>query len=329
MIGLSNFNIAILHNDVPPGADPSEDVLDQVDSVVKCLSKLNIGYTIVPVGDEITQSINTLVSQRPDAVFNLCEGVYGLSGLEMNMAAVLELLRIPFTGSPSLSLGLCQRKDLAKNILSANGVPTPKYIVLTDNEVYSLRGFKFPLFVKPVQEDGSLGVTGENVVWNRRQLTERISYVTKTYKQPALVEEFIDGRELNVALLGNNPPVVLPLEEVLFVGQEKILSYNAKWIRASRSYEETTPVCPANLDADILKKVEEVAILSFRLLRCRDYARVDIRLSGNTPYVLEVNPNPDIDPNAGYAFSLQAAGLSLEEFVERVVGYALSRKDHP
>ncbi|MCL4436182.1 MAG: ATP-grasp domain-containing protein [Thaumarchaeota archaeon] len=326
---MSNFNIAILHNDVPPGSDPSEDVLDQVEGVAKCLSNLNINYTIVPVGDEITKPINTLVSQRPDAVFNLCEGVYGLSGLEMNMAAVLELLRIPYTGSPSLSLGLCQRKDLAKSVLSANGVPTPKYLVLTGNEEYSLRGLKFPLFVKPVQEDGSIGVTGENVVWSRRQLTERVNHVTKTYKQPALVEEFIDGRELNVALLGNNPPVALPLSEILFIGQEKFVSYNAKWIKASRSYEETTPVCPANLDADTLKKVEEVAISSFRLLRCRDYARVDIRLSGKTPYVLEVNPNPDIDPNAGYACSLHAAGLSLEEFVERVVGYALSRKDHP
>lgn len=326
---MSNFNIVILHNDVPSGADPSEDVLDQVDGVAQCLSKLDINYTIVAVGDEITQSISTLVSQRPDAVFNLCEGVYGLSDLEMNMAAVLELLRIPYTGSPSLSLGLCQQKDLAKNILSANGVPTPKYLVLTSNEEYSLRGLKFPLIVKPVQEDGSIGVTGESVVWNRRDLTERANYVTHTYKQPALVEEFIDGRELNVALLGNDPPVVLPLSEILFIGKEKVLSYNAKWIEASRSYEETTPVCPANVDADTLKKIEEVALSSFRLLRCRDYARIDVRLSGKTPYVLEVNPNPDIETNAGYACSLLAAGLSLEDFVERVVGYALSRKDHP
>ncbi len=325
---LSNFKIAILHNHVPPESDPSDDVLDQVEGVARCLSKLNIDYTIIPIGDEVTQSINTLVSQQPDAVFNLCEGVYGLSGLEMNMAAVLELLRIRFTGSPSISLGLCQRKDLAKDILLANGIPTPKYLVLTGNADYSLRGLKFPLFVKPVQEDGSIGVTGESVVRNRRELTERVNYVAKTYKQPALVEEFIDGRELNVALLGNNPPIVLPPSEILFIGQEKMLSYNAKWIRASRSFEETTPVCPTNLDADVLKKVEEVALTSFHLLRCRDYARIDIRLSGTTPYVLEVNPNPDIDENAGYADSLKAAGITLEEFVERVIGFALNRKDY-
>lgn len=324
---MPNLKIVILHNDVPLGADVSEDVLDQVDGVAKCLSKLNIDYTTIHIDDEITSAINSLVSQRPDAVFNLCEGVYGISGLEMNMAAVLELLRIPYTGSPSLSLGMCQQKDLAKAILTANGVSTPKYRVLTGDEEYSLRGLKFPLIVKPVQEDGSIGITEESVVRNRRELSEQINHVVKTYKQLALVEEFIDGREFNVALLGNNTPIVLPLSEILFIGKEKIVSYNAKWIKASRSYEETTVVCPAELDEDALKKVKSVAVTAFRLLRCRDYARVDIRFSGETPYVIDVNPNPDIDPNAGYAYSLRAAGLSLEDFVERVVGYALSRKD--
>jgi D-alanine-D-alanine ligase len=193
------------------------------------------------------------------------------------------------------------------------------------------KGLTYPLIVKPRFEDASLGITGESIVGSEKALLNRIRYIHDTYRQDALVEEFIDGRELNVAIVGNSHPEVLPISEILFnpALPHPIVSYSGKWLEQSAEYNGTRPVCPASLRFREEFLIKDVALRAFKLLECRDYARIDIRFREGVPYILEVNANPDIAPEAGLARAAKAAGLSYPEFIGRMVGLAQRRKETP
>jgi len=257
---------------------------------------------------------------------NLCEGAFGDSHQEMNVPSLLELLRIPYTGSSPLALGICQNKGLAKDILRANGIPTPDYKVLRDFDDWKAE-MDFPLFVKPLREDASIGISSKSYVTTEAELKGQVEYIHAQYGQPALVEEYIDGRELNVAILGNASPRILPISEILFdFDQEpKIVGYSAKWLKETEEYEKTNPVCPAVLEEAAKNKVERVALYAYLAVCCRDYARVDMRLRDDMLFVLEVNANPDISHETGFARSLRAAGIPYEEFIRQIVFFALER----
>jgi len=303
------------------------DVLDQVRAVEDAVVKLGFHCELFPLRDDVEGVVRSLKARRPDVVVNLAEGYMGDSGLEMHVPSILELLGIPYTGSTPLTLGLCQDKSLAKEVLRANGIPTPKYRVMSTFE--GPKGLDFPLVVKPLREDASIGITRSSFVRSLAELEGQVRYVNEVYGQPALVEEYVEGRELNVSILGNEEPMVLPISEIVFEpGYEpRIVDYAAKWFKDSEEYTKTRPVCPAELSDELKQRVEEVAIRAFKALRCRDYARVDVRLEveSGTPYVLEVNPNPDISPDAGFTRSLRAAGIAFEEFVKVIINFALSR----
>jgi len=331
---ISDLKVGILFN-LPVKSFRGEDVdyvaeaevEDQVEAVQEALEELDLEYQRFPLKDDVESLVRVLRSYRPDVVINLCEGAFGDSHLEMNVPSILELLGMPYTGSPPLALGLCQDKGLTKDILKAKGIPTPKYRVLGGFEDWG-GGIDYPLFVKPLKEDASLGIARESFVRDYGELKRRVGYVIKRYRQPALVEEYIDGRELNVSVLGNVKPEVLPISEIIFEfpDEPKILDYSAKWFRESEEYKKTKPMCPAELNSPLKDKVELVALQAYEALHCRDYARVDIRLRSEVPYVLEVNPNPDVSPDAGFARSLKAKGISFEEFVKKIIFFALERK---
>ncbi|MEM2876291.1 MAG: ATP-grasp domain-containing protein [Candidatus Bathyarchaeia archaeon] len=331
---LSGLKVGVLFN-LPTKPSRGEEIdyiaeagiEDQVEAVQDALMRLDLQHQLFPLEGDVEALVRALKLHKPDVVINLCEGVFGDSHLEMYVPSLLELLGIPYTGSPPLTLGLCQDKSLTKDILKANEIPTPKYRVLSSLENW--RGeIDYPLFVKPLREDASLGISRESFVRGYLELKNRVEYINKRYMQPALVEEYVEGRELNVAVFGNEEPTILPISEILFdfVDEPRIVDYSAKWLRESDEYRKTKPVCPAKLEQPTEEVVERVAVKSYRVLGCRDYARVDIRLKGNIPYVLEVNPNPDISPDAGFARSLKAAGISYEEFVKTVLSFALERK---
>jgi D-alanine-D-alanine ligase len=315
----------------PPRGEDSDyvaeaEVEEQAESVQKALDKLGFEYQMLPFEIDLELLIKTLKNFRPDVVINLCEGAFGDSHHELNVPSMLELLNIPYTGSPPLALGMAQNKGLTKKILEANGLPTPKFKVLENPENLQ-SDLKFPLFVKPLKEDASIGISNKSYVRNEADLKAQVEYITNRYKQPALVEEYIAGRELNVAILGNENPRALPISEIMFdfKDEPKIVGFSAKWFKESDEYKKTKPVCPALLDPSIKNNVERIALQAFELLYCRDYARIDIRLKNNTPWILEVNPNPDISPEAGFSRSLKTAGISYEQFVEKIIQFALHR----
>jgi D-alanine-D-alanine ligase len=315
----------------PPRGEDSDyvaeaEVEEQAESVQKALDKLGFEYQMLPFEIDLELLIKTLKNYRPDVVINLCEGAFGNSHHELNVPSMLELLNIPYTGSPPLALGMCQNKGLTKKILEANGLPTPKFKIL-ENPQNLQDDIEFPLFVKPLKEDASIGISNKSYVRNEAELKAQVEYITNRYKQPALVEEYIAGRELNVAILGNENPRALPISEITFdfKDEPKIVGFSAKWFKESDEYKKTKPVCPALLDPSVKNNVERIALQAFEVLYCRDYARIDIRLRDNSPWILEVNPNPDISPEAGFSRSLKAAGLSYEQFVEKIIQFALHR----
>jgi D-alanine-D-alanine ligase len=306
-------------------------IVEEIGAVQEAVQSLGHQSAVVAIREEILPVIHWLKEVRPDVVFNLCESVYGNSCWEMNIPALLDLFRIPYTGSPPLTLGLCQDKGKVKDILLSQGILTPRYRIF-DRGVSPIKGNTFPIIVKPLLEDGSLGISKESVVFDDEALNRQIRYVTEMYDQPALVEEFVDGRELNVGLLETNGKVgVLPISEIDYSefpeGIPKICGYEAKWVEESTEYQKSRPVCPAPLEWVVQKRVEHIVLKVFRLFGCRDYARVDIRLDRNGKiYVLEVNPNPDISPNSGMTRAIKARGMTYVEFIGGVLERAHQRK---
>ncbi len=320
---------------MPVGSSRGEDidyvseaeVEEQVVAVEDSLKRLGLMCERFSVNEDFAGLVSWLKERNPDIVINLCEEALGDSHFEMDVPALLELLRFSYTGSPPLTLGLCQDKGLTKSILESRGLPTPKYQILRKFEDWEGQ-VCYPLFVKPLREDASLGITKESYVKNEAELRKRVEYITERYNQPALVEEYVTGRELNVSILGDKDLQILPISEIVFgfTDEPRIVDYSAKWIDESEQYKKTIPVCPAELDIDTRRTVESVALRAYVALQCRDYARVDIRLNNGTPYILEVNPNPDISPQAGFARSLKAAGIPYEDFVNRLVMMACKRR---
>ena len=332
------MNVAVCFNRVPSklakgeSADriSEEGAETEARAVTKALKQLGFQAALLPVGKDIDKLIEKLRATPGQILFNLCEGFWGDSRKELHVAALFDLLGLAYSGSAPLCLGLTQDKVRTKDILVRHGLPTPKYILVKMGEqIPKTKDLTYPLFVKPRFEDASLGITSDSLVETETALKKRIQYIHDTYHQGALVEEYIDGREINAAILGNGPFEVLPLSEIRFLPglRHAIVSYDGKWLEDSPEYIGTEPVCPAQLKAKEAFLIKDVALRAYKLLECRDYARVDIRLRGDVPYILEVNANPDISPTAGLANAARAAGITYPKLIERILAMTLKRKE--
>jgi D-alanine-D-alanine ligase len=315
-----------------PSVDLSEvGVMEEMEDIKSALTSLGYRPTILNVDSNVYRLMDYLREERPDLIFNLVECVENDAIQEMNVAGVYDLLKIPYTGADGLALGTALNKPRVKELLGYHGILTPRFQVfgLTDKLV-PREDFRFPLIVKPAREDASVGISDASVVYAVNDLRKRIRFIHQEFDQPALVEEYIVGRELNVAVVGNKKPLILPISEIDFSGltegMEKIVSYEAKWMHGTVAYEGTKGVCPAVLEPAVEAQVREIALRCFRIIGCRDYARVDFRLTADgTPYVLEVNPNPDISDEAGFARSARSHGFTFQEIVGKIVECALER----
>jgi D-alanine-D-alanine ligase len=269
-----------------------------------------------------------------DFVFNIAEGLHG-SSRESQIPAMLEMLRIPYLGSDPLTLGLCLDKSRAKEILSHYGIPTAPFSVVHTLEALDDARVKFPSLVKPLHEGSSKGVYDSCVVRDTVELEREVQTILEVYREPALIEEFLTGREFTVALLGNDERVeVLPIVEIKFdtlpPGANPIYSYEAKWVWDSRERPLEIFSCPAEISDDLRGEIEDVCLGAYRLLRCRDWSRIDVRCDAHGKvHVLEVNPLPGILPrpedNSCFPKAARARGLSYNQIIQRVLDIALER----
>ncbi len=316
----------------PPSVDLSElGVIEEMEDIKIALDSLGYKTSITNVNSDVYRLIDYLREERPDIIFNLVECVENESLQEMNVAGLYDLLKIPYTGAGPLALGTALNKPRVKEILTYHGIRTPDYQVFRAQDRIVLKeGLTFPLIVKPSHEDGSVGISDLSIVNNLSELRKRVRFIHAEFEQPALVEQYILGREMNVAILGSLRPQVLPISEIDFSGlpadMHKIVSYEAKWMHGTAAYEGTRGVCPAKLTARQEGEMKRTALTCFQLIGCRDYARIDFRLTPEgVPYVLEVNPNPDISDDAGFARSARGAGYSFPEAIGKIVESAVER----
>ncbi len=311
-------------------------VIEAREHVEQALREGGYRTTLFNINGDLKRLIDFLEDTKPDLVFNLCEGVRNQAIHEMHIAGIFELLGVPFTGAGAFALGSCLNKVRTKEILSYHDIPTARFLMvrtLADLDANHL-DLRFPLIVKPSREDASIGIENSSVVRDQTALRDRVRFVLETHQQPALVEEFIEGRELNVAIVGTADPIVLPISEIDFSGlpsgYPKIVTYNAKWMEGTPEYVGTVGTCPAALDAEVERLVRRIALLAYRVMEVRDYARVDLRLAADgTPYALEVNPNPDISEDAGFARSGRTHGWTYPEMIAAIVESALERTAQP
>ncbi|HTR51203.1 MAG TPA: hypothetical protein VMJ10_10890 [Kofleriaceae bacterium] len=285
-------------------------------------------------GVEVYAVLARLHANKPDILFNLCESMDGDPRNEPTFAGLLDLFKIPYTGAELVALASCLHKQRTKDILLAHGVPTPPYRLLrteADLDDPALEALDYPWFVKLAHEDASLGITEANVVASPAALRARTRELFAEYREPVLAERYIEGREVNVTILGHGRTLeVLPLHEIDFAqmppDRPRIVSYAAKWDEAHVDYAGTKPVPLGPTAPGVVAEIERVSIAAWHALELRDYGRVDLRVdAAGVPWVIDINPNPDISPDAGVARAAAAAGLSYPQLVSKVAETAMRR----
>jgi D-alanine-D-alanine ligase len=289
------------------------------------------GYRVVRLG--VNYSPDALLAglrrQRPDVVFNLFEGTADHGQTEAYAAGLLQWLGLPFTGSPFDTLCLARNKHLTKSLLRGAGLPTPDFLVVEALPVPPCE-LTWPVIVKPATQDASVGLDQGSVVTTQEALEARVAWMLEHYGPPVLVEEFIRGREFNVAVIDAPELRPLPISEISFIEKEgfwPIVTFDAKWNPGTHDYEATPTHYPAEVSPRLADRLNALALKAFRLLGCRDYARLDFRVRPNgRPYLLEVNPNPDFCPSAGFTHNLELAGVSHAQFTVELVQAALRRR---
>ncbi len=301
-------------------------IVSDVNAVYRALQKIGFRVTCLPLEPPLQSAIRRLESIKADLVFNLFEGFDSQPETEAMVADFLPHLGIPYTGCTGTALSLALDKAESKARLQAAGIHTPKYQVLEPATLH-LFALDFPCIVKPLSQHGSLGICEESVVYNFTGLERQVTTISERFRDKALVEEFIEGREFNITVIGTRPPETLPVSEIIYSlpqGMPPILTFAAKWDPESLYFKHTTPRCPAEIDHKLQQKITTIARVALELLGNRGYARVDLRLDRRgEPRALELNPNPDISPDSGAALQARAAGMDYEQFIEKLVQLAL------
>jgi D-alanine-D-alanine ligase len=308
---------------------PSTILREEIGAIEESLREGGYSPYVLSVDHFSRDLVQTIYRISPKFIFNLCEEINRKCELEMCVAGLLELMGIPYTGSGPFALGLALNKFHVKQILRSANLPAAKGYLHAPGQKVRCR-LQLPVIVKPVHEDGSLGINTDSVCYDLAHLDRQVAYVHDVYKEDALVEEYLDGREFNVSIIGEREPKVLAISEIDFSGmpdgEPHIVSYRAKWDEESPMFIGTQPICPADIPKRLESRIRDIAVRSYKTIGCRDYGRVDMRLNARgSIHVLEVNPNPDISPRAGFARAARSAGFSYSEIVLRITQFALER----
>lgn len=325
-IGLS-FNVKRAAAEAAPLADEEEE-FDAPETIAALRSVLEgLGHEVQLLGDGEELLRRLLDGPRPELVLNIAEGTGASRSREARVPAVLEMLGIPHTGSDPLTLAVTLDKDCAKRLVRDAGLATPDWVLVAgdgDEAAEALARLPLPAIVKPACEGSSKGVLATSLVHDRDALRDAVTRLRLTYRQPILVEEFIDGDELTVGLLGNDPPEVLGVMRVVPRNARGPFVYSLEVKRDWR--RQVDYECPARLAAADTRRVERAALAVWKALGCRDVARADFRLRRGIPYFLEVNPLPGLSPSSGDLVLLaQAVGVEYPELISRIVQAAMRR----
>jgi D-alanine-D-alanine ligase len=301
-------------------------VLEAVEAVQEALLGLGYGVVKIPLTPPLPRAQERLAALKADLAFNLFEGFAGHPETEAEIAEILTVLKVPFTGCPAGALNLALDKAKTKAFLKSAGIATPDFQLLRPETLSSFR-LSYPCIVKPRREDASHGLSAQNVVNDFASLEKQVTAVSRYYGGQALVEHFIEGREFNVTVLGDT---VLPVSEIDYSSLEgvpNLLTFAAKWQPDSDYFKGTKVVCPAEIGDRERENINQTALKVFGLLGCRGYARVDMRLDGAGKLnVIEANPNPDISPGAGSVRQAEAAGMTYPQFIDRIVKLGLEKE---
>jgi D-alanine-D-alanine ligase len=306
------------------------DSSDTIDAVRSALARLH-KVTMIEADEEAHERLRSV---RPDIVFNISEGLYGISR-EAQIPAMLEMLRIPYTGADPLTLAVCLDKSRAKEILSYYRIATPAFAVIATEQQIRSCTIPLPCMVKPLHEGSSKGIYNSSLACTRGELETEIRRILEVYDEPALVEEFLSGREFTVAMLGNGDHThVLPIVEIRFdslpSGVNPIYSYEAKWIWDQAENPLEIFDCPARITPSLREEIASICLHAYRVLRCRDWSRIDVRLDASgKPHILELNPLPGILPrpedNSCFPKAARAAGLTYDELIQTVLALGATR----
>lgn len=316
-----------LKSDCPQEMQSNEDASaeyesqETVEGIMAALEQLGHQVTPLPYNSSLPRKLEDL---RPDLVFNIAEGWSGRNR-ESLIPALLEFYNLPYTGSDPLTLGLTLDKSLCKQVANAAGIPTAQGILVKNPNDKQLEQLQYPVFIKPNAEGSSKGIRNWSRVNESDELREKLTWLLNNYHQPALVEEFLPGREFTIALIGNDNPCILPVMEILPgdecpKGSHFVYSFETK----NGNLERFS--CPAIVEPHLLDEIKQMALQVFKALECRDMARVDIRLDRQgAPRFLEVNPLPGLSAVSLLTLQAQAAGMSFTELIETILLAAIER----
>lgn len=322
-----------LISNYPERLDDTFAEWDSEETITAVKTALEAGGHDVSLIEADRDAYDKLKILNPEFVFNVAEGIGG-SSRESQIPSMLEMLDIPFTGSDSVTIGICHDKSRCKEILSYYNIPNSKFFI-TDAIHRIDEKVTFPKFVKPLHEGSSKGIYNSSVVNNTAELRNEIKRIKECYNQPSIVEDFLEGKEFTVAMLGNGENVrVLPIVEINLntvpEGFNKIYSYEVKWFFDTRENKLDIFKCPADVEPKLYKQIEKVCKDAYNALRIRDWARIDVRLDKNKiPNIVEINPLPGILPdpadNSCYPKAAREIGLNYDEMINAVLNEAVSR----
>ncbi|HYR46093.1 MAG TPA: ATP-grasp domain-containing protein [Thermoanaerobaculia bacterium] len=299
------------------------------EEVFEALGKL--GYEpLYHVLDGKNQSLTALARVEADLIFNLTESYSGDDTKDMNIAAYLDLLGHSYTGAGPHALYLAQDKALAKKIFAFHGIKTPYFATSYRGKLDHSHDISFPLIVKPTSEDGSIGIDASSVVDSVKELMEKIHYIHEEFDAPALIEEYIEGREIYASVLGNENAEVLPLVELdlsrLPEGTPRIAGTDVKWEKETEAYKVTKAAPVEDMVEATVKRLSDTALAAYQALKLRDYGRIDMRLSKKGEvFVIEANPNPWLSTAAEFVMAARKAGRSYTQLIGEIVDLARSR----
>jgi D-alanine-D-alanine ligase len=294
-------------------------------NVMAALGELGHTAEHLAIFDDVDLVRQKMESFAPDVLFNLVEQFKNNPGFDQNIVSLLEMQGIPFTGCSSTGLTLCKHKGISKKILAHHGIGTPNFVVIPRGQrIGGPKKLKFPILVKPVKEEASYGISQASLVKDEDQFRERIAFIHEKRKTDAIAEEYIEGRELYVSLMGNTRLTVFPIRELVFrevpPNEPKIATYKAKWDEEYRKRWGLDGRFADDLESVLVSEIEQTCKDVYRLLTIDGYARIDLRLSAdNKIYFIEANPNPHLAADEDFAQSAEKAGLKYPQLIDRII----------